>query len=106
MNRHVMVQSEYKLKRLWHRLAALLIVTLERFRTEIAQRRVTAFAVVPDFDPGEDRRFEPVLGWRSWVRYTISFLRLAKKLSVGALSQQLPRRLMLHTIPASLSCFW
>lgn len=32
-----------------------MMFALERFRTEIAQRRVTAFAVVPDFDPGEDR---------------------------------------------------
>ena len=32
-------------------LLLLLILSLERFRTEIAQRRVTALTVVPDFDP-------------------------------------------------------
>jgi len=29
--------------------------SLERFRADVAQRRVTTLAVVPDFDPPKDR---------------------------------------------------
>ena len=35
-----------------------------------------------------------------------SFFKLAKKLSIGALSQQFPRRLMLHPIRSSLNRRW
>ncbi len=85
----------------------LMALLLKLLRTDVSRRRVRALAVVPDGDPLKERRSHSA-GEAKDVRYTSSRFTDAKKLSAGALSQQLPLRLMLQTTPARIglkSCY-
>ena len=49
-----MVRQESRLRGYGTGLLLVVILALECLRTQIPQRRVTPFTIVPDFDPGED----------------------------------------------------
>ena len=77
----------------------------EVFRTHITQFRMTTQPVINTFDVIKNTR--PRLRSARVILPVIrSFLSVAKELSIIALSQQFPRRLMLHAMFSSRNNFW
>jgi hypothetical protein len=68
---------------------------------DITDCRVQSLAIVEAFDEAEERCPG---GLTSWVWTLVELgLQAAEKLSIGALSQQSPLRLMEHSMPCSSS---
>ena len=78
---------------------------LELERGLVSQRRVSADAVVRGFDVLKQAQVSLLPGLVSFVMHE-SFFNVAKKLSIGALSQQFPFRLMEHVTRCFFKGVW